>query len=137
MTRDRYAYAGRYSAYRDRIVGRPARDLPYDRFVVCVQNHDQVGNRMLGERLSALTDLEGCKLAAATLLTAPFVPMLFMGEEHGETAPFQFFVSHADPALRDAVRTGRREEFAAFAWRGEAPDPNDPPPSSAPGSTTT
>jgi maltooligosyltrehalose trehalohydrolase len=126
MTRDRYAYAGRYSAYRDRIVGRPARDLPYDRFVVCVQNHDQVGNRMLGERLSALTDLEGCKLAAATLLTAPFVPMLFMGEEHGETAPFQFFVSHADPALRDAVRTGRREEFAAFTWRGEAPDPNDP-----------
>jgi maltooligosyltrehalose trehalohydrolase len=126
MTRDRYAYAGRYSVYRDRTVGRPARDLPYDRFVVCVQNHDQVGNRMLGERLSALTDLEGCKLAAATLLTAPFVPMLFMGEEHGETAPFQFFVSHADPALQAAVRTGRREEFAAFAWRGEAPDPNDP-----------
>jgi maltooligosyltrehalose trehalohydrolase len=126
MTRDRYAYAGRYSAYRDRIVGRPARDLPYDRFVVCVQNHDQVGNRMLGERLSVLTDLEGCKLAAATLLTAPFVPMLFMGEEHGETAPFQFFVSHADEALQEAVRTGRREEFAAFAWLGDAPDPNDP-----------
>jgi maltooligosyltrehalose trehalohydrolase len=126
MTRDRYAYAGRYSVYRDRVVGRPARDLPYDRFVVCVQNHDQVGNRMLGERLSVLTDLEGCKLAAATLLTAPFVPMLFMGEEHGETAPFQFFVSHADPALQEAVRSGRREEFAAFAWRGEAPDPNDP-----------
>jgi maltooligosyltrehalose trehalohydrolase len=126
MTRDRYAYAGRYSAYRDRVVGRPARDLPYDRFVVCVQNHDQVGNRMLGERLSVLTDLEGCKLAAAILLTAPFVPMLFMGEEHGEPAPFQFFVSHADEALQEAVRTGRREEFAAFAWRGEAPDPNDP-----------
>jgi maltooligosyltrehalose trehalohydrolase len=126
MTRDRYAYARRYSAYRDRTVGRPARDLPYDRFVVCVQNHDQVGNRMLGERLSVLTDLEGSKLAAATLLTAPFVPMLFMGEEHGETAPFQFFVSHADPALQEAVRTGRREEFAAFAWLGEAPDPNDP-----------
>jgi maltooligosyltrehalose trehalohydrolase len=126
MTRDRYAYAGRYSGYRDRTVGRPARDLPYDRFVVCVQNHDQVGNRMLGERLTALTDLEGLKLAAATLLTAPFVPMLFMGEEHAETAPFQFFVSHADPDLQAAVRTGRREEFAAFAWRGEAPDPNDP-----------
>jgi maltooligosyltrehalose trehalohydrolase len=125
MARDRYAYAGRYSAYRERTVGRPARDLPYDRFVVCVQNHDQTGNRMLGERLTALTDLAGCKLAAATLLTAPFVPMLFMGEEHGERAPFQFFVSHTEPDLIAAVRTGRREEFAAFAWRGEAPDPQD------------
>jgi maltooligosyltrehalose trehalohydrolase len=126
MTRDRYAYAGRYSRHRERTIGRPAPDVPYDRFVVCVQNHDQVGNRMLGERLTALTDLEGCKLAAATLLTAPFVPMLFMGEEHGETAPFQYFVSHTDPDLVEAVRTGRREEFAAFAWRGEAPDPQDP-----------
>lgn len=126
MTRDRYAYAGRYSAYRQRTVGRPAPDIPYDRYVVCVQNHDQVGNRMLGERLTAMTDLEGCKLAAATLLTSPFVPMLFMGEEHGETAPFQYFVSHTDPDLIEAVRTGRREEFAAFAWQGEAPDPQDP-----------
>jgi maltooligosyltrehalose trehalohydrolase len=126
MTRDRYAYAGRYSTFRERTVGRPAPDLPYDRFVVCVQNHDQVGNRMLGERLTALTDLEGCKLAAAALLTSPFVPMLFMGEEHGETAPFQYFVSHTDPDLIEAVRTGRREEFASFAWQGQAPDPQDP-----------
>jgi maltooligosyltrehalose trehalohydrolase len=124
--RDRYVHAGRYSSFRERTVGRPARDVPYDRFVVCVQNHDQVGNRMLGERLTALTDLEGLKLAAATLLTSPFVPMLFMGEEHAEPAPFQYFVSHTDPALIDAVRTGRREEFAYFADQGEAPDPQDP-----------
>ena len=123
MLRDRYVFAGRYSAHRERTVGRPARDVPYDRFVACVQNHDQVGNRMLGERLAELTDLEGCKLAAAALLTSPFVPMLFMGEEYADPAPFRYFVSHSDPDLIDAVRTGRREEFAAFAWQGEAPDP--------------
>ncbi len=125
MLRDRFVFAGRYSTYRGRTVGRPARDVPYDRFVVCVQNHDQVGNRMLGERLHELTDLEGCKLAAATLLTAPFVPMLFMGEEYADPAPFRYFVSHTEPELLEAVRTGRREEFAAFAWQGEAPDPQD------------
>ncbi len=126
MLRDRYVFAGRYSAHRQRTVGRPARDVPYDRFVACVQNHDQVGNRMLGERLGELTDLEGCKLAAAALLTSPFVPMLFMGEEYADPAPFRYFVSHTDPDLIDAVRTGRREEFAAFAWQGEAPDPQAP-----------
>ena len=123
--RDRYVYAGRYSAFRQRSIGRPAPDVPYDRYVVCVQNHDQTGNRMLGERLTALTDLEGCKFAAAVLLTTPFVPMLFMGEEHAEPAPFQYFVSHTDPDLVEAVRTGRREEFAYFADQGQAPDPQD------------
>jgi maltooligosyltrehalose trehalohydrolase len=123
MLRDRYVFAGRYSSYRGRTVGRPARDVPYDRFVACVQNHDQVGNRMLGERLSELTDPAGCRFAAALLLTSPFVPMLFMGEEYADPAPFRYFVSHTDPDLIEAVRTGRREEFAAFAWKGEAPDP--------------
>ena len=122
---DRYAYAGRYAPARQRTIGRPARDLPYDRFVVCVQNHDQVGNRMLGERLSALTDLEGVKLAAAALLTAPFVPLVFMGEEYAEPAPFFYFVSHTDPDLVAGVRAGRRAEFADFAWRGQPPDPQD------------
>jgi maltooligosyltrehalose trehalohydrolase len=121
--RDRFLHAGRYSAYRGRTVGRPARDLPYDRFVACVQNHDQVGNRMMGERLSELVDLEGLKLAAAALLTSPFVPMLFMGEEHADPAPFPYFVSHTEPALVEAVRTGRADEFADFAWQGETPDP--------------
>ncbi len=126
MLRDRYVFAGRYSPYRERTVGRPAPDVSYDRFVVCVQNHDQVGNRMLGERLSALTDADGQRFAAAMLLTSPFVPMLFMGEEYAEPAPFQYFVSHGDDDLQTAVREGRRAEFAAFAWQGEAPDPNDP-----------
>jgi len=123
MLRDRYLHAGRYSAYRRRTVGRPAGDVPYDRFVVCVQNHDQVGNRMLGERLTALTDRGGLEVAAAALLTSPYVPMLWMGEEYGEPSPFRYFVSHTDEELVAAVRTGRREEFAGFAWQGEVPDP--------------
>ncbi len=123
MLRDRYLHAGRYSAYRGRTVGRPARDVPYDRFVVCVQNHDQVGNRMLGERLTTLTDRGGLEVAAAALLTSPYVPMLWMGEEYAEPAPFRYFVSHTDQGLVEAVRTGRREEFAGFAWQGQVPDP--------------
>jgi maltooligosyltrehalose trehalohydrolase len=91
--------------------------------VVCNQNHDQVGNRALGERLSGLTEFESLKLAAGVTLLSPFVPLLFMGEEYGEKAPFQYFTSHGDPDLIEAVRKGRREEFAAFGWQGEAPDP--------------
>jgi maltooligosyltrehalose trehalohydrolase len=93
------------------------------RHVVCAQNHDQVGNRALGERLSALAGFEQLKLAAATVLLSPFTPLLFMGEEYGETAPFQYFIDHGEPDLVEAVRTGRREEFAGFAWRAEIPDP--------------
>jgi maltooligosyltrehalose trehalohydrolase len=123
ILRDRFAYAGRYSAHRGRTIGRPARDVPYARFVACTQNHDQVGNRMLGERQSALLDAEQRKTSAAALLLLPFTPMLWMGQEYGETAPFQYFVSHTDPDLVEAVRTGRRREFAYFADQGEAPDP--------------
>jgi maltooligosyltrehalose trehalohydrolase len=122
--RDRFVYAGRYSPHRERRIGRPARDLPYDRFVACTQNHDQVGNRMLGERRSVLVPFETLKLAAGTLALLPFTPMLWMGQEYGEEAPFQYFVSHTDPDLIEAVRTGRRREFAYFAKDGlEAPDP--------------
>ena len=123
--RDGYVYAGRHSRYRGRRHGSPCRDLPPRRFVVSSQNHDQVGNRMLGERLGAQVDLERVKLAAAAVLLSPYVPLLFMGEEYGERAPFLYFVSHSDPELVEAVRRGRREEFAAFAWRGEPPDPQD------------
>ena len=126
MVRDRYVYAGRYSPYRDRTVGRPAPDVPYDRLVGAVQNHDQVGNRMLGERLTELTDPDGARLAAAVLLVSPSVPMLFMGEEYAEPAPFQYFVSHTDPDLVAAVQAGRRREFADFLDQGEPPDPQDP-----------
>ena len=120
---ERYVNDGRYSRHRRRRHGRPAVDVPGDRFVVCVQNHDQTGNRAGGERLAALVPPEALRLAAALLLLSPYVPLLFMGEEHGETNPFLYFVSHGDPALVDAVREGRRREFAAFAWAGEVPDP--------------
>ena len=127
MLRDRYVYADRYSPSRQRTVGRPAPDVAYDRFVVCIQNHDQVGNRAQGERLSHLVDPEARKLAAAALLTSPFVPLLFMGEEYADPSPFLFFTSHADPDLAAAVTEGRRREFAGFSqFAGEVPDPQDP-----------
>src|SRR6185437_6885834 len=78
-----------------------------------------------GDRLAARLPIERLKLAAAAVLLSPFLPLLFMGEEYGEHAPFNYFVSHGDPALVEAVRKGRREEFAAFAWGGEVPDPQD------------
>jgi maltooligosyltrehalose trehalohydrolase len=121
---DRFVYAGRRSAYRRRRHGAPAGDVSAARFVVFVQNHDQVGNRARGERLATLVPPPRLRLAAATLLLAPYVPLLFMGEEYGETNPFLYFVSHGDPALVAAVREGRREEFGAFAWAGEVPDPD-------------
>ena len=93
--------------------------------MVFAQNHDQVGNRLGGERLSQLVSFEALKLAAGAVLLSPFLPLLFMGEEYGEVAPFWYFVSHSDPALIEAVRKGRQEEFAAFEWPGEPPDPLD------------
>jgi maltooligosyltrehalose trehalohydrolase len=91
--------------------------------VVFNKNHDQVGNRAAGERLSTLVSFEGLKLAAGITLLSPFVPLLFMGEEYGETAPFPYFISHTDPELVEAVREGRREEFRSFTWGKEPPDP--------------
>ncbi len=105
--RDRFALDGGYSHYRRRRHGAPATDLPADRFVVFIQNHDQVGNRARGERLSQLTTFEQRKLAAALLLLSPYIPLLFMGEEYGETRPFNYFVDHGDPDLNEAVREGR------------------------------
>jgi maltooligosyltrehalose trehalohydrolase len=122
---DGFVYSGQYSAYRRHRYGTSSRHLPAWKFVVCAQNHDQVGNRMLGERLSQLVCFERLKLAAGTVLLSPFVPLLFMGEEYGETAPFPYFISHSDHALVEAVRAGRREEFSAFRWRGELLDPQD------------
>jgi maltooligosyltrehalose trehalohydrolase len=120
-----FVYSGQYSSYRRRRHGSSSRDVPADRFVVFAQNHDQIGNRMLGERLSRLVSFEELKLAAGAVLLSPCIPLLFMGEEYGETAPFQYFTSHSDAALVEAVRRGRREEFSAFAWQGEPPDPQD------------
>jgi maltooligosyltrehalose trehalohydrolase len=121
--RNGWFYSGEFSEFRRRCHGNSPRGLAPSRFVVCNQNHDQIGNRALGERLSELTEFEGLKLAAGVTLLSPFVPLLFMGEEYGEKAPFQYFTSHGDPDLIEAVRKGRREEFAAFGWQGETPDP--------------
>jgi maltooligosyltrehalose trehalohydrolase len=123
---DGFVYQGQYSKARGRRHGAPTTGIPAERFVVFAQNHDQVGNRRLGDRLSTLVDLERLKLAAGVVLLSPFVPLLFMGEEYGETAPFLYFVSHSDPEMVDAVRRGRSAEFAAFGWEGEVPDPQDP-----------
>jgi maltooligosyltrehalose trehalohydrolase len=123
--REGYVYSGQYSPYRRRRHGNSSRHLASLQFIVFAQNHDQVGNRMLGERLTQLVDFDVLKLVAGTVLLSPFVPLLFMGEEYGEPAPFLYFTSHSDPGLIEAVRKGRRDEFAAFKWRGENPDPQD------------
>jgi maltooligosyltrehalose trehalohydrolase len=120
---ERYVYSGEYSRYRARRHGNSAADRPADQFVVCAQNHDQVGNRMLGERLSVLVPFESLKLAACAVLLSPYLPLLFMGEEYGEEAPFLYFVNHSDPGLIEAVRQGRKKEFAAFVSRADPPDP--------------
>ncbi len=118
-----YRWTGEFCAYRQRRHGRQPVGVRAEQIVVYAQNHDQVGNRRSGERLSLLLPFEALKLAAAALLVSPNVPMLFMGEEYGETAPFPFFTSHGDQDLIDAVRKGRQREFAAFDWQGEPPDP--------------
>ncbi len=118
-----FVYTGQYSGYRCRRHGVSSRHIPAQRFVVCAQNHDQVGNRALGERLSRLVSFESLKLAAGAVLLSANVPLLFMGEEYGEEAPFLYFVSHSDEALIEAVRRGRRQEFSSFQWRQEIPDP--------------
>jgi maltooligosyltrehalose trehalohydrolase len=121
--REGFVYSGEYSQHRRRRHGSSSRDVTGSRMVVFSQNHDQIGNRMGGERLSRLVSFEELKLAAGTVLLSPFVPLLFMGEEYGETAPFMYFTSHSDAGLIEAVRKGRYEESEAFHWQGEVPDP--------------
>src|ERR1700683_2963384 len=123
--RDGWYYQGQYSHYRQRHHGNSPRGIAASQVVVCNQNHDQVGNRAAGERLSSLVNFESLKLAAGITLLSPFVPLLFMGEEYGETAPFQYFTSHGDRELVEAVRRGRREEFSVFGWENSVPDPQD------------
>jgi maltooligosyltrehalose trehalohydrolase len=123
--RQGFVYSGDYSFYRKRRHGNSSSYFSPERFVVFAQNHDQVGNRAQSERLSALVSAEALKLAAGLVLLSPFIPLLFMGEEYGETAPFHYFISHSDPDLIEAVRHGRREEFASFRWQGEPADPQE------------
>jgi maltooligosyltrehalose trehalohydrolase len=124
--RQGFVFTGQRSAHRRRRHGAPPDGIPGERFVVSIQNHDQVGNRALGERLCTLVPFESLKLAAGALLLAPFVPLLFMGEEYADPAPFLYFIDHSDPALVEAVRLGRRAEFASFAWQADIPDPQSP-----------
>lgn len=122
---DAYVYTGMYSVVREKTFGRKAFGKNDNQFVVFSQNHDQIGNRMLGERTSKLFSFEMCKLMAGAVLFSPFLPLLFMGEEWGETNPFLYFVDHSDPELITQVRNGRAEEFAAMFDQGETPDPQD------------
>jgi len=115
-------YEGQHKPSFGRKHGTKAAHLRARHFVVCAQNHDQIGNRARGERLAALTNPGGLRAAAAVIALQPALPLYFQGEEWGAREPFQYFVSHGDPALVEAVRRGRREEFRKFAW-DEVPDP--------------
>ena len=119
-----FVYAGEHAPYRGRRHGRAPEGIPATRFLGYLQDHDQVGNRAAGDRSSHLLTSARLQIGAALVLLGPFVPMLFQGEEWGASSPFQYFTDHQDPELAEAVRTGRRSEFAAFGWRPEdVPDP--------------
>jgi maltooligosyltrehalose trehalohydrolase len=123
-----FVYDGCYSPFRRRRHGSRVGATDRTRFVVGVQNHDQVGNRAYGDRLGTIVDSASQRLACGLLLLSPFVPLLFMGEEYGEQRPFPFFCSFEDPIVVEGVRSGRREEFAVlnFRWGSDIPDPQDP-----------
>jgi maltooligosyltrehalose trehalohydrolase len=129
-----WVFTGQYYPARERRHGRDPEGLGGERFVVCSQNHDQVGNRPFGERLVSLAGPERDAAAAVLVACAPFLPLVFHGQEWGETRPFLFFTDHT-PELAEAVRGGRRREFEAFDWADQVPDPTTRPPSSAPSST--
>lgn len=122
-----FVYAGRPSAYRGRVHGRAVGRADGWRFVVAAQNHDQIGNRAKGDRLTALVSPGCLKIAAALLLTSPFVPLLFQGEEWAASTPFTYFTAHENQHLGEQVRKGRHDEFAAFGWDAhDIPDPQSP-----------
>jgi maltooligosyltrehalose trehalohydrolase len=123
--REPFFYARRYAPHRDRTHGRSSAGVPRQRFIVCAQNHDQIGNRPTGDRLASLVGPDRQRLAAALVLLSPYIPLLFMGEEYGETAPFLYFIHHGDPALVEAVREGRKKEFVAIGRSDVQIDPQD------------
>jgi maltooligosyltrehalose trehalohydrolase len=118
-----FVYTGQYSEYRKRKHGNSAMESNPDQFVINLQNHDQIGNRGFGERLSELVTFEETKLAVAALFICPYIPLLFMGQEYNEINPFLYFVSFDDKNLIEAVRKGRQEEFSSFKWEKNIPDP--------------
>lgn len=121
--REGYVYTGEFSEFRQCRHGSSSKDISRSQLVVCSQNHDQVGNRRVGERSSTLICFDAQKLSAGAVVLSPFIPMLFMGEEYGETAPFLYFTNHSDPQLGKAVREGRRAGFSGFHADGDVPDP--------------
>jgi maltooligosyltrehalose trehalohydrolase len=123
--KDAYVYTGQYSPHRQKSFGVSTEQFSPSRFVVFSQNHDQTGNRMLGERTSKLVSFEMQKLMAGAVIMSPYIPLLFMGEEWSEPNPFQYFVDPGDPQLAEAIRKGRKEEFKSFQQHEEAPDPVD------------
>ncbi len=119
-----FVYDGMYSRYRKKRHGRPVKGLSAHHFIGFIQNHDQVGNRATGDRLEQIVGFERAKVAAGLMLTAPFIPLMFQGEEFAASTPFQYFADHDDPEMARAVSEGRRREFAAFGWDPEViPDP--------------
>ena len=120
---DGMAFTGQYSPYRKRRHGRPYEGVDKKSLIVETQNHDQVGNRLSGERLGTLVDFEKLKLAAACVFLSPFTPLVFMGEEFACRQPFQFFINYSDNKLIDALRESRKKEWKDFAGSGEPPNP--------------
>jgi maltooligosyltrehalose trehalohydrolase len=121
--RDGYVYQGQYSPHRQRRHGRPPLGVAAHQLVVCAQNHDQIGNRAQGERLSMLLPVPQLKAIAALTLLSPFVPLLFQGEEWGARTPFLYFTDHENAELGEAVAAGRAREFSTFSWQGAVPNP--------------
>ena len=111
-----FVYDGKYSVFRQMAYGRPTTGIPGERFVISIQNHDQVGNRAFGDRLSTLVSFQAHKIAAVLLFTSPATPLIFMGEEYGETAPFQYFIDHSNEDLVEAIRRARKAHCATFGW---------------------
>lgn len=118
-----HVYDGIYSESRKCSYGDSSATLSAEKFIAFIQNHDQVGNRLKGERLSTILDFESLKLATGLLMFSPYIPLIFMGEEYAEDNPFLYFIDHSDQKLVDAVREGRKREFASFNWKGEPADP--------------
>jgi len=121
-----FVYDGVYSPFRNRVHGRPTGNLSQHKFLGYIQNHDQIGNRAIGDRIHEIVGIERAKIAAALVLLSPFVPMLFQGEEWAASTPFQYFADHEDPEMAKLVSEGRKKEFAAFGWNPTSiPDPEN------------
>ncbi len=122
---DAYVYVKKPPEFRRRKPEESFRQIPASKLVVFSQNHDQIGNRLQGDRLTAISGLEAAKVAAGLVLLSPYIPLIFMGEEYGETTPFLFFTNYQDKGLGEAIREGRKKEFTDFHWTGNVPDPQN------------